>query len=149
MTQVSHRTTLGHSVYQFGNMSHEPDGNLGKGRADVYTADTSHGPNGTLRRLGRVGRPGRIGDRFPRTKPIEVLTPLVPETSSTQAPWWAGGRREVAVRNERLCWVPGFLTTVFSGKPRVPTPPLSVLRTYKANGILGKTRALPGAEHRS
>jgi hypothetical protein len=42
--------------------------------------------------------------------------------------------------NERLCWVPGFLTIVFSGKPRVPTPPLSVLRTYKARAVTKRTQ---------
>ena len=75
----------------------EADGNLGKRRADDHPADTSHGPSGALRRMGGAGRPGRIGDPFPRTNRIEVLTPLVPESSSTPAPRWAGGRREVAV----------------------------------------------------
>ena len=78
----------------------EADGNLGKRRADDHPADTSHGPSGALRRMGGAGRPGRIGDPFPRTNRIEVLTPLVPESSSTPAPRWAGGRREVAGRNE-------------------------------------------------
>jgi hypothetical protein len=73
-------------------------------------------------------------------------------------PGTPGGRRLVRLDNpaapgspnERLCWVPGFLTPLFCGKPRVPTHPLLVLRTYKANpagsGPAERCRRSPGAE---